>query len=99
MLLRPGVENAGYFFMFKGIDKILHLGIFAVLAFCFIAAFPKIKFSYFIQIMLIYAILTEILQEEMGLGRSMETLDLVADSIGIFLGYYIYKIGTKKYFK
>jgi VanZ family protein len=95
MLLKPGQENHEYWFMFSGIDKVLHLSIFAALGFLFIAAFPKIKFSYFIQIILIYAFLTEILQEEMHLGRSMETLDLVADTLGCLIGYYIYKYITK----
>jgi VanZ family protein len=97
MLLRPGVENREYFFMFDGIDKVLHLGIFAMLGFLFIAAFPRIRFSYYFQIILIYAFLTEILQEEMNLGRSMETLDIVADTIGCLLGYYIYKELVKRF--
>nr|WP_084680354.1 VanZ family protein [Chryseobacterium luteum] len=98
MLLRPGEENHEYWFMFNGIDKVLHLSIFAMLGFCFIATFPKIKFSYFFQIILIYAFLTEILQEEMGLGRSMESLDIVADTIGCLVGYSIYKALIKRFF-
>ena len=90
MLLRPGVENLEYPFMFDGIDKILHVTIFAMLGFCFVAAFPKVKFIYFFQIMLGYSILTEILQDEMGLGRSLEVLDLVADTVGVLLGYYLF---------
>nr|WP_262483428.1 VanZ family protein [Chryseobacterium piperi] len=97
MLLKPGEENHEYWFMFNGIDKIVHISIFAALGFSFIAAFPRIKFSYFFQIILIYAFLTEILQEEMGLGRSMESLDIVADIIGCLLGYYIYKVFKKLY--
>lgn len=97
MLLKPGEENHEYWFMFNGIDKLLHLSIFAALGFCFMAAFPKIRFYYFIQIILIYAFLTEILQEEMGLGRSMETLDIVADTIGCLLGYAIYKILIRRF--
>jgi hypothetical protein len=31
--------------------------------------------------------LTEILQDEMNLGRSLEGLDLVADVIGVLIGY------------
>ncbi|WP_133441074.1 VanZ family protein [Chryseobacterium sp. MDT2-18] len=91
MLLKPGVENFEYPFMFEGIDKVLHLSIFAFLGFSFVAAFPKIKFGYFIQIMISYALLTEILQDEMGLGRSLEGLDLVADIIGVLIGYFIFK--------
>jgi VanZ family protein len=98
MLLRPGIENHEYFFMFNGIDKVLHCGIFAMLSFVFMAAFPRIKFSYFFQIILIYAFLTEILQEEMHFGRSMETLDIVADTIGCLIGYYIYKVLVKRFF-
>lgn len=69
-----------------------------MLGFCFMAAFPKIKFSYFFQIILIYAFLTEILQEEMGLGRSMETLDVVADAIGCLIGYFTYEVLIKRFF-
>ncbi|WP_292009244.1 VanZ family protein [Chryseobacterium sp.] len=98
MLLKPGQENHEYWFMFNGIDKVLHISIFAMLGFSFVAAFPKIKFSYFFQIILIYAFLTEILQEEMHLGRSMETLDIVADIIGCLAGYYIYKMLIKRFF-
>jgi len=98
MLLKPGEENQEYWFMFSGIDKVLHLSIFAALGFAFIATFPRIKFYYFFQIILIYAFLTEILQEEMGLGRSMETLDIVADTIGCLIGYYTYKILIKRFF-
>ena len=97
MLLKPGEENHEYWFMFSGIDKVLHLGIFTALGFSFIAAFPRIKFSYFFQIILIYAFLTEILQEEMGLGRSMETLDIVADTIGCLIGYFTYRILVKRF--
>ena len=91
MLLRPGVENIEYSFMFDGIDKVLHLAIFGMLGFSFVAAFPKVRFLYFFQIMLSYSILTEILQDEMGWGRSMEALDLVADTIGVILGYFLFK--------
>lgn len=98
MLLKPGQENQEYWFMFDGIDKVLHLSIFAMLGFCFMATFPKIRFYYFFQIILIYGFLTEILQEEMGLGRSMETLDVVADAIGCLIGYSIYKLLIKRFF-
>lgn len=91
MLLRPGVENMEMPFMFEGIDKLLHLSIFALLGFCFIAAFPKIKLSYYIYILLIYALFTEIAQDEMKLGRSLEFLDVIADTIGIFCGLIFFR--------
>ncbi len=95
MLLKPGVENMEYPFMFNGIDKLLHLSIFALLGYLFMTTFPKIKFYFFIQIMVGYGMLTEILQDQMGLGRSFEGLDLVADTIGVLIGYFVFKRLTK----
>ena len=62
-----------------------------MLGFCFAAAFPKVKFIYYIQIMLSYSILTEILQDEMNFGRSLEVLDLVADTVGVVMGYFLFR--------
>ncbi|MGC4128221.1 MAG: VanZ family protein [Bergeyella sp.] len=92
MLLKPGTENHEYWFMFNGIDKVLHLSIFALLGFCFMTAFHKTRFLTYIYIMLIYAFLTEILQGEMKLGRSLEVMDVVADAVGFLMGY----IGFRK---
>ena len=91
MLLKPGVENVEFPFMLDGIDKILHFGIFALLGFTFMAAFPRIKSLYFVQIMAIYGFLTEIMQDEMNFGRSLEALDVLADLIGVLIGYIIFK--------
>jgi hypothetical protein len=91
MLLRPAIQNMESSFMFDGVDKTVHLSIFTWLGFCFVAAFPRVKFSTFFYIMLIYSILTEILQDEMALGRSLEGLDLVADTFGVLLGYIVFR--------
>jgi VanZ family protein len=40
--------------------------------------------------MLCFGFLTEILQDEMRLGRAMEGLDVVADTVGALLGYLAY---------
>ena len=97
MLLKPGVENKEYWFMFPGLDKLVHLSIFAALGFCLAAAFPRLKFLYYCYIILIYAFLTEILQDEMRLGRSGEWLDIVADAFGFFIGYYFFRFSSKRY--
>ena len=99
MLLKPGTENHEYWFMFNGIDKILHLSIFAMLGFCFMAAFPKIKFLTYLYIILIYAFLTEILQDAMNFGRSGEILDIVADTAGFLIGYYVFQKMKSLYIK
>lgn len=97
MLLKPGEENTDYWFMFSGIDKIIHVSIFVWLGFALKAAFPKITLSIFFYITMIYAVLTEILQEEMNVGRSMELWDLIADLFGVMSGYFLYQLLQKRY--
>ena len=91
MLLKPGVENQEYWFMFPGIDKLLHLSIFAFLGFSLLMTFKELNFKYFFLIIFLYGLGTETLQEIMHMGRSFELLDLAADLIGSFLGLVFYK--------
>ncbi|QIG90600.1 VanZ family protein [Chryseobacterium sp. POL2] len=90
MLLRPGVENKEYPFMFPGIDKVLHLSIFGFLGFCILVAFPNLKKSTYLLIGLAYALITEIFQEIMDYGRSLEILDLFADMLGFSIAILVY---------
>ena len=95
MLLKPGTETQDYWFLFSGIDKIIHISIFVLLGFVLVAAFPKLSFRNFFYITMIYAVLTEILQEEMHWGRTMELWDLVADIVWLLLGYRLYRFLAK----
>jgi VanZ family protein len=94
MLLKPGVENKEYLFMFSGLDKLLHLSIFFLLGLLILLAFPKIKILPFLGILLFYGVLTEYLQYAMDMGRAAEGLDLLADVLGgglawlFFIRYY-----------
>ncbi|SFI21382.1 VanZ like family protein [Halpernia frigidisoli] len=97
MLLKPGVENQEYWFMFQGIDKIIHLSIFAFLGFCLLMSFQKLSVVYFFVIIFIYGLSTEILQEVMHMGRSFELLDILADLVGSSLGMITYKIALKRF--
>jgi len=90
MLLRPGIENKEYPFMFQHIDKVIHFTIFFLLGFFFRVRFPKVYLLYYFLILISYALLTEILQDIMKWGRSLEVLDAVADTLGLALAYYIY---------
>ncbi len=76
--------------MFKHVDKIIHFSIFFLLGFFFRLRFPKVDFAYFFLMLVSYGLLTEILQDIMKLGRSLEILDAVADTLGLSLSYYIY---------
>jgi VanZ family protein len=90
MLLRPGLENKEYFFMFPHLDKLIHFSIFFVLGFFFRLRFPKVSLIHFSLLLISYALLTEILQDIMKVGRSLELLDAIADTFGLTLSYYIY---------
>ncbi|MGS0748259.1 VanZ family protein [Halpernia sp. GG3] len=95
MLLKPGVENQEYWFMFPGIDKLIHLSIFAFLGFCLLISFKKLNIIYFFTIIFFYGLGTEVLQEVMHMGRSFELLDILADVIGSSLGLMTYRIFLK----
>jgi len=92
LLLRSGSDGNGNFFGIPYFDKLAHLSTFSLLGFLFIAAIPKMRFSILMLVMFSFAVITEILQEKMQLGRAMEVMDLVADTIGSFIGglAYIY---------
>lgn len=93
ILLRPtsDVDEENLWITFDNIDKVVHIFSFIVLGFCYRLAFPKQKIVSFCLVMLGYAMLTEILQEVMELGRTMELMDFIADGIGIFIGYILWK--------
>ncbi|MPT31064.1 MAG: VanZ family protein [Chryseobacterium sp.] len=90
MLLRPGIENKEYSFMFRHIDKLIHFSIFFLLGFFFRLRFPRASLLFFLLILVSYGLLTEILQDVMKWGRSLEILDAVADTLGLSLSYYVY---------
>ncbi|MDV3558609.1 VanZ family protein [Elizabethkingia anophelis] len=96
LLLKPGSEEDEHYFLFPHFDKVGHAGVFFGLGFLLIAAFPKLKFITYIQIMLCFGFLTEILQDEMHLGRAMEGLDVVADTVGALIGYLVYQFLFRK---
>ncbi|MCT4049424.1 VanZ family protein [Elizabethkingia anophelis] len=96
LLLKPGSEEGEHYFLFPHFDKVGHAGVFFGLGFLLIAAFPKLKFITYIQIMLCFGFLTEILQDEMHLGRAMEGLDVVADTVGALIGYLVYQLLFRK---
>ena len=95
MLLKPGVENQEYWFMFPNIDKVVHLCIFAFLGFSVLMSFKKLNIAYFFVIIFIYGLGTEVLQEITHMGRSFELLDILADIVGGTLGLITYRILLK----
>lgn len=90
-LLRPSIEKTDHWFLFSGIDKVVHFIFFLVLGFMFKMAYPKITLHYFSILLFSYALFTEILQEIMTVGRTGDVYDLIADVLGFLLGFWIVK--------
>lgn len=92
MLLKSGQDLPQISFLemlnFAEVDKVIHVGIFVMLAFLLKLNFPRMSFLLFIIITFLYSVLTEVLQEYMALGRSMELYDLFADIFGLLIGYF-----------
>jgi len=90
LLLKPGSESDEYFYGISYFDKFAHLSTFFLLGFLFIASIPRLKFGVLMLFMFSFAVITEILQEKMQLGRAMEIMDIVADTVGAFFGGLTY---------
>lgn len=90
LLLAPASETHKIkWFHFPGLDKVVHFGTFLILGLVFKLAFPKKQFISYMMLMLIYGLATEILQDEMNWGRSLDLLDLLADTLGAILGFIL----------
>jgi len=81
-------------------DKLIHIGVFGLLAFLFMYPFgksslpPKQKLHYFIRfalVTIVWGYTTEILQKFYIPGRSYDLADWLADSIGGILALVISK--------
>lgn len=82
-------------FTFPHIDKIVHTLFYTIISFLWGMTFlrkdsPKISNNYVLLIICIgFGILIELLQGFGGFNRSFEWEDILANSIGVFLGYII----------
>jgi VanZ family protein len=82
-------------------DKLIHVGIFALLAFLFMqpvaksSMSPKAKWHFFIKIALatiVWGYTTEVIQKFFITGRSYDLTDWLADSIGGIIAMIFCKI-------
>lgn len=89
MLLSPPKDLPQELPLFEGADKVVHVAIFALLSFLYKATFPRQAFWLCFTLLLLYGIATELAQEYMHMGRSGDPLDLLADALGISLGYWV----------
>ncbi len=86
-------------------DKIVHAGLFGGLVFLFCLPFFKSDLSlkkkrnYFMLIAflaIVYGILVEFIQKYYIPGRSFDLLDWMADSIGVFITFFVATYWSKK---
>lgn len=103
LVCTPGKDlpKVGDWFSLLDIDKLIHMGIFAVLAFLFMYPFlksdlpKKQQWYYCIKIAIatcIYGYLTELIQKYYIPGRSYDIIDFVSDGIGGILALVFSKI-------
>lgn len=74
--------------LFWGFDKLVHFTLFAILTFLIQHAFkPSFKqtITFWLIATTFYALLIEILQYLMQLGRSFSFFDIIADLIGVLI--------------
>ncbi len=95
LLLKDGVGD-GFFrrlfaqFQFDMLDKWVHIAIFSALSFLMTLGFPNTQRN--MIFLVFYGVLIEILQGTLTVTRSFDLFDIVADIIGIAVGYYGSKI-------
>lgn len=74
---------------FKNGDKVIHFTLFFIFTTLFFYAISfKNKFHY-IWIPILFGILIEIGQQTMGMGRTFDFFDILANSLGVLLAYYL----------
>tara|TARA_B100001057_G_C22360478_1_gene760662 strand:+ start:208 stop:585 length:378 start_codon:yes stop_codon:yes gene_type:complete len=83
------------FYDFFQLDKLIHAIIFTIGIYLFAVALKeqqKIQFLHYLVILFIaYGLFLEVLQGLIFIERSADLFDWLADTIGVFLGVWIFK--------
>jgi VanZ family protein len=101
LLLLPGndLEGSSWWETYK-IDKLVHIIAFAVLALSSSITLSKLRvlidtnyrlMTLILVVCTIFGTILEFLQQVLRVGRSAELLDIVADCIGLLLGFVIFR--------
>ena len=102
LLLMPGddISGSGWWSTYH-IDKIMHVIVFSILALTTSIALSKLRVltdsNYQLMILTlfvgaIFGTIIEFLQQELSVGRMAELLDIVADCVGVLMGFVIFRI-------
>ncbi|GAA4545795.1 VanZ family protein [Pseudonocardia xishanensis] len=76
-----------------GVDKLVHLGVFALLGAT--GRWIRIPPLPLVVALTAYAVLSEVLQGLLPIGRSPDVLDVVADCVGVSLGILAHALLTR----
>ncbi len=86
-------------------DKVVHLFIFMVQTFLLLMAFDKqyltgktrlISMWLILSAITVFALLTEVLQAYVFIGRDGNTFDFIADFVGVIVGLLVFNLFKKK---
>ena len=102
LLLLPGndLEGSSWWETYK-IDKVVHIVTFSILSLSTSITLSKLRvlidtnyrlMTLILVVCTIFGTILEFLQQELRVGRSAELLDIVADCIGVLLGFVIFRI-------
>jgi hypothetical protein len=102
LLLLPGndLDGSSWWDTYK-IDKLVHIIAFAILALSTSITLSKLRvlidvnyrlMTIILIVCAIFGTILELLQQELRVGRSAELLDIVADCVGVLLGFVIFRI-------
>ena len=103
LLLLPGNDLKGSsssWWSTYHIDKVIHILAFAMLALSTSISLSKlrvfIRLNYGLMTLIfvvgsVFGTILEFLQQELRVGRAAELLDIVADSVGLLLGFLIFR--------
>jgi VanZ family protein len=101
LLLLPGndLEASSWWETYK-IDKLVHIVTFSILSLSTSITLSKLRvlidtnyrlMTLILVVCTIFGTILDFLQQELRVGRSAELLDIVADCVGVLLGFVIFR--------
>ena len=102
LLLMPGddLEESTWWSTYK-IDKLVHIVAFAILGLSTSISLSKLRvlidsnfrlMALILTVCAVFGTILEFLQQELSVGRMAELLDIVADCVGVLLGFVFFRI-------
>jgi VanZ family protein len=98
-ILKPGFENSFSLpFNLLRYDKVAHFSFFFILGFLLYLNFRSTNFKILFAFIIFYGVLTEYLQYAMKFGRTAEIGDFIADVLGGFCAWILFRYLKQKQF-